>query len=92
MMPYLTGDNSEKDKLSKREKRVKYLFPGVKDFPEEYGYVKKCPILLPVGWIHRIVKYAFDRTFKKGERIAGSVRMSKVDEKVNRLRKMGLFK
>ena len=92
MMPYLTGDNSEKDKLSKREKRVKYLFPGVKDFPEEYGYVKKCPILLPVGWIHRIVKYAFDRTFKKGERIAGTVRMSKVDEKVNRLRKMGLFK
>ena len=92
MMPYLTGDNSEKDKLSKREKRVKYLFPGVKDFPEEYGYVKKCPILLPVGWIHRIVKYAFDRTFRKGERIAGTVRMSKVDEKVNRLRKMGLFK
>ena len=92
MMPYLTGDNGDNDKLSANEKRLHYLFPGVKDFPEEYGYVKKYPILLPVGWVHRIFNYLFDRLFRKGERISGSVRMNKVDAKVNRLRNMGLFK
>lgn len=92
MMPYLTGDNSELDKRSKNKKRLSYLFPGVKEFPEEYCYVKKYPVLLPVGWIHRLTKYAFDRMFRKGERISGTVRMNKVDEKVDRLRRMGLIK
>ncbi len=92
MMPYLTGDNSRLDKRGKGLERVCYLFPGVKDFPEEYAYVKKCPILLPIGWLHRIAKYSFDRIFRKGERIPGAVRMNKVDEKVERLRQMGLIK
>ncbi len=91
LKPYLTGDNEAIDKRSKNQKRISYLFPSVKDFPEEYGYVKKCPVLLPVGWIHRIIKYAFDRLFKKNKRIAGSVRMNKVDAKVDRLRNMGLI-
>ena len=91
MMPYLTGDNGELDKRSPNKKRFSYLFPGVKEFPEEYCYVKKYPVLLPVGWIHRLFKYAFDRIFRKGERISGTVRMNKVDEKVKRLRRMGLI-
>lgn len=91
MMPYLTGDNHEKDKQSKWEKRLHYLFPGVKEFPEEYPYVKKYPILLPVGWIHRILHYVFDQISGK-KRIKGTERMEKVDAKVDRLRKMRLFK
>jgi hypothetical protein len=92
MMPYLTGDNSRLDKRGKGFERVCYLFPGVKDFPEEYAYVRKCPILLPIGWIHRIAKYTYDRIFRKDERISGAVRMNKVDAKVERLRQMGLIK
>jgi len=91
MMPYLMGEYKEKEQLSKNEKRLAYLFPGVKEFPKEFGYVQKCPVLLPIGWIHRIVKYTFDVTFKKGERIRGVVRMDKVDARVERLRKIGLI-
>ncbi|MBO4679613.1 MAG: nucleotidyltransferase family protein [Lachnospiraceae bacterium] len=92
MMPYLMGEYEEVELLSKNGKRLAYLFPSVKNFPKEFGYVQKCPILLPVGWIHRIIKYSFDVTFKKGERMRGTVRMSKVDERVKRLKRIGLVK
>ena len=91
MMPYLTGDSKEIEKSWKKQKRMHYLFPGVEDFPEEYKYVKKYPILLPIGWIHRIIKYAFDRLFHKESRISGVIRMNKVEDKVERLEKMGLI-
>ena len=92
MTPYLMGTYAETENHGKFRKRLNYLFPSVKHFPDGYGYVKKCPILLPVGWIHRIGKYAIDRMFKKTDRISGTVRMNKVDAKVERLRKIGLIK
>lgn len=32
------------------------LFPSLKGMKKRFSYVEKCPVLLPVAWIHRIVK------------------------------------
>ena len=44
-------------KLTKSENGAfRMLFPKYKSMKERFSYVGKCPILLPVGWIHRIVE------------------------------------
>ena len=37
---------------------VKSLFPGFEYMSGKYRYVKAHPILLPVGWAHRLISYA----------------------------------
>ena len=41
---------------------VHSLFPSFTYMKKEYAYVGRLPILLPIGWIHRIIKYIFKTT------------------------------
>lgn len=91
MTPYLTGDDKNCAGKGANGSVFSYLFPSYRNFPEEYTYVKKCPVLLPIGWIHRIIKYVWDTKIAKKNRMAGTTRMRKVDEKVARLKKMQLI-
>ena len=36
---------------------MKTLFPPVKSMERRYPYLKKYPMLLPVAWVSRILKY-----------------------------------
>lgn len=91
MTPYLTGDDNDCEGKGANGSMLAYLFPPYKHFPEEYTYVKKCPILLPIGWIHRIIKYVWETKISKKHRMTGTTRLRKVDEKVNRLKKMSII-
>lgn len=38
---------------------VKLLFPLLKELPDTYSYALKRPILLPIAWLHRIIRIVF---------------------------------
>lgn len=44
-------------RLTKSERSVsRMLFPSYTDMKKRFSYVDKLPVLLPVGWIHRIIE------------------------------------
>lgn len=91
MTPYLTGDDKTDMGKGASGSMLSYLFPSYKNFPEEYAYVKKCALLLPMGWAHRIIKYVWETKIADKHRMAGTTRLRKVDEKVNRLKSMQII-
>lgn len=55
MSPYLAGNKTISKTRLGRRLGVIFLRPG--DLTADYGYAKKCVLLLPVAWVHRICKY-----------------------------------
>lgn len=55
----MTLNAVSKDKQGKKSKAsvVSSLFPNVDQLKSRYSYLKKYPVLLPVAWISRIIKY-----------------------------------
>lgn len=45
---------------------MKSLFPDTNYIQSTYNYTKKYPILLPIGYIHRILSYIFNKKEKSG--------------------------
>ncbi len=43
---------------------LRAVFPSLSYMKKEFEYVKRCPLLLPVGWVHRVCKFLFLRVFK----------------------------
>jgi len=42
-------------KSSNFQQRRKQIFPFPSELNDRYSYAKKCPLLLPVAWIHRVI-------------------------------------
>lgn len=55
MTPYFVGEKEGSHSAGKRKLQV--IFPASKDLPEEYLYAKKHPVLLPIAWGHKAVRY-----------------------------------
>ena len=89
MTPYLTGDYDPN--MSGVKRKLKYLFPTRSNMPEKYSYAKKSVFLVPIAWVHRIFDYIVSRFFKRNYRMAGSKRMSRMDAKLQVLKKMKLI-
>ena len=55
----MTLNAVSKDKQGKKSKAsvVSSLFPNVDQLKSRYSYLNKYPVLLPVAWISRIIKY-----------------------------------
>lgn len=53
-------------------KKLKYLmwffFPLPKSLSERYKYARKCPLLLPVAWIHRMIYSVIRKDFNISEK------------------------
>jgi hypothetical protein len=65
---YGTFDNRVSKKLEKKSKFayvMRALFPSVKTIRHQYKWVRKCIILLPFGYIHRIIKAMFNGKMKR---------------------------
>ena len=45
-------------KKSKFQQRRKQILPLPSELHERYSYARKCPLLLPVAWVHRIFFFA----------------------------------
>lgn len=53
-------------KESKFQQKRKQIFPLPSELHEKYSYAKKCPILLPVAWVHRVFYFiGYKRDCKK---------------------------
>lgn len=46
----------------KKTNALKRAFPSRKSLSGRYMYAKKCPLLLPVAWVHRLINYHKETT------------------------------
>lgn len=89
MTPYFVGE--KKGPKSKLGRKIAVIFPRAKDLQDCFGYAKKNPILLPIAWIHRAVKYCVryhknsDKWYNTGEKL------DIAEYRINLMDKMGLL-
>lgn len=71
--------------ISKKGTLLHRLFPSAKTIESRYTYLKKCPLLLPVAWIHRFIITSNDtkRHYCQFEEIIAADKTE-----INRLKKM----
>ena len=80
MEAYFTGNERISD--SKFKRKMQMIFPSVKALPKVYDYAKKYPVLLPVAWIHRDIKFIIKKITQK-DNVYGVT--EKIDVAENRL-------
>lgn len=81
---------TNKTKTSAFQQRRKQYFPFPSELNINYQYAKKCPLLLPVAWIHRGVYYIkYSKQCKrKGFRVSDSV--AKAQYRLDLMRELDL--
>lgn len=78
-------------KESKFQQRRKQLLPFPSELHERYSYAKKCPILLPVAWAHRVVYFiSYKRDCKKYGKDANAA-MKKSENRLDLMRELNLM-
>ena len=65
MEAYFTGEASVPKSEFKRKMRM--IFPSAKALPKVYDYAIKYPLLLPLAWVHRGVKFFIKKQFHKDD-------------------------
>ena len=90
MSSYLTGARKVADKKWKRKLQV--LFPGVKSLSDDYKYAKKCPLLLPVAWVHRSILFLFKYRKRKENWYNSHEKLSAAEYRIALLEKLHLSK
>ena len=89
--PFFVGERQTVDK-SKSGRIIHFIFPKPEELNDSYFYAKKIPILLPVAWIHRIVKKIIWQIFlRKEESYTGIQKMEVVQSRLGLLGKVGLL-
>lgn len=61
-------------------KKLHVFFPTSEGFLEQYPYAKKCPLLLPVAWLHRIWVKKFKEKRKIGATLVEMNKSGKIME------------
>lgn len=89
MTPYFTGENNAPKEGWK--KKIIILFPSVKSLPNNYGYAKKCPILLPIAWLHRFILFGIHRVTCKSQTYNASQKMMVTQYRLQMMESMGLM-
>lgn len=77
-------------RLTRSERSViRMLFPKFKEMKKRFRYVNKFPILLPVGWIHRIIELILKQLgiIKQKEEIS-----TVCQRRMEMVEKLGMFK
>ncbi len=89
MTPYFTGEyNAPKEGW---KKKLLILFPSRKSLPNNYGYAKKCPLLLPVAWVHRIILFGIHRIQNRGNSYNATQKMNVTQYRLQMMESMGLM-
>ena len=78
-------------KESKFQQKRKQILPLPSELHERYSYAKKCPILLPFAWVHRIIYFAdyAMRGKKKGKN--GTDAIKKSQDRLNLMKAFDLM-
>lgn len=66
------------------------VFPPLSYMRKEFSYVDSVPLLLPIGWIHRLFKFVFKRLFKCKEFNSISKARRSAEERLKIMDKLGI--
>ncbi len=88
MTPYFTGEKTAKHTSFQRKLQV--IFPRPKDLPDDLNYAKKCPILLPIAWVHKVARYLIKRKKHKDDWYNPSEKLNVADKRIKLMNDMGL--
>ncbi len=88
MEAYFTGE--EKVSKTKFGKKLRMAFPSAKALPKVYSYATKYPILLPVAWLHRGVKFLAKKTVHKDDFYGVSEKIDVGEHRLSLLDELGL--
>lgn len=90
MTPYFTGE--KKAGKSTFARKLAVVFPRSKDLQDCFGYAKKCPVLLPVAWVHRAILFINKKYINKNEDMySAGQKLDIAEKRINLLDKMGLM-
>jgi hypothetical protein len=88
MEAYFTGEaDAPKSKLSRQ---LSMMFPSVKAMPKTYEYARKYPILLPLAWIHRDIKYLIRKSTQKDEMYSVTEKIEVGEKRLRLIEELGL--
>lgn len=91
LAPYLVGDRKVVSK-SKSGRIINFIFPKPSELNDSYWYAKKVPVLLPIAWIHRVVKkLIWQLFFRKDTSYTGLQKMDVVESKLGLFGSVGLL-
>ena len=71
---------------------IRTVFPSLASMKDKYSYVKKCPVLLPIGWIHRILELGLGLGKKTGEFYECDDKNDMIERRMKMAEKLGMFK
>lgn len=89
MTPYFTGEKTGSKSSFRRKLQI--LFPRAKDLPDDLSYAKKCPILLPIAWVHKAVRYLINLRKHKKDWYNPSEKLSVAEKRIALMDTMGLL-
>lgn len=78
----------EGQRTGKKSGLLSTLFPPKTAMEKKYPYVEKVPVLLPVAWLHRIVRYGAEKK-DENNRPSDSLRIGK--ERMTLLKELGIL-
>ncbi len=88
MEAYFTGEvEAPKTKF---RRQLSMMFPSAKAMPKTYTYVRKYPILLPLAWIHRDIKYLIRKNAQKNDGYNISEKIDVAEKRLHLIEELGL--
>ena len=77
-------------KSSDFQQRRKQIFPMPSELNDRYSYAKKCQLLLPVAWVHRVIyMIGYSRHCKRND-MKTSESIAKAQYRLDLMRKLGI--
>lgn len=74
-------ENHEGNKKVSVFNTVRYIFPLGGALSQTYTYAKKYPILTPIAWIHRIIRFLGKKEYTLNDKVEALVKSTKLADK-----------
>lgn len=72
------------------KRKLEIFFPMPSDLKDKFSYAKKCPILLPIAWLHRFFSAARYTILCKIKKQSASDVLSNAEYRLNLMKSVGL--
>ena len=76
---------NDSKKLSDRATFRRLYFPSIEKLSDRYRYAKKYKLLLPVAWIHRLIKAMFRKDYSLSDKVKLSMQGANISKKHSEL-------
>lgn len=89
MTPYFTGE--KKGGKGKIARKLAVIFPRPRDLQDHYGYAKRCPILLPIAWVHKTILYLLGYRKRTKSWYSAGEKLNVAEHRIDLMDKLGLL-